>query len=77
MSIHMVSLPAPGGTARSNAFMSALRARLDDFVILNQEPSAAIGEDSLAEALLFANRTASNACTRHGADPAARWELNE
>ena len=58
-----------------DAFMSALLARLDDRGLLNYGTIAALSEDTLGDALAYANRAAALACTRRGADPPTRLQL--
>ena len=58
-----------------DAFMSALLARLDDRGLLNYGEIAALSEDTLTDALAYANRAAALACTRRGADPPTRLQL--
>ena len=58
-----------------DAFMAALLARLDDRSLLNYRAIAAPSEDTLADALAYANRAAALSCTRRGADPPTRLQL--
>ena len=58
-----------------DAFMSALLARLDDRGLLRQNALGTLKEDTLADALAYANRAAALACTRRGADPPTRLQL--
>ena len=58
-----------------DAFMAALLARLDDRGLLRQDALETLKEDTLADALAYANRAAALACTRRGADPPTRLQL--
>ena len=60
-----------------DAFMSALLARLDDGDLLRRDALAMLGEEALTDALVYANRAAAITCTRLGADPPTKRELEE
>lgn len=58
-----------------DAFMSALLARLDDRNLLNNQALKHLTEDPLEDALAYANRAAAITCTRQGADPPTRAQI--
>ncbi len=58
-----------------DAFMSALLAWLDDRGLLRHDMLATLSENTLRDALAYANRAAALACTRRGADPPTRLQL--
>lgn len=58
-----------------DAFMSALLARLDDGDLLNSQALKHLTEDELEDALAYANRAAAITCTRQGADPPTRAQI--
>ena len=58
-----------------DAFMSALLAWLDERGLLNSEAVAALTEDEIADVLAYANIAAAITCTRHGADPPTRRQI--
>ena len=58
-----------------DAFMSALLAWLDERGLLNAEAVAALTEDEIADVLAYANIAAAITCTRHGADPPTRRQI--
>ena len=58
-----------------DAFMSALLAWLDDRGLLRHDMLATLSENTLRDALAYANRAAALACTRLGADPPTRLQL--
>ena len=60
-----------------DAFMATLLARLDDRGLLRQDALETLKEDTLADSLAYANRAAALACTRLGADPPTKRELEE
>jgi len=59
-----------------DAFMSGLLAWLHDGGRLNAERLADLGKDELTEGLTFAARVAAIACTRRGANPPFRAEVD-
>jgi fructokinase len=58
-----------------DAFMSALLARLDDRNILCSQALECLTEGALGDALAYANRYAAITCTRQGADPPTRAQI--
>ena len=58
-----------------DAFMSALLARLDDRDLLQRDALATLGEEVLTDGLEYANRAAAIACTRPGAEPPTRAQI--
>ena len=58
-----------------DAFMSALLAWLDDRDLLRRDALATLGEEALTDAMVFANRVAAITCTRQGADPPTRAQI--
>lgn len=60
-----------------DAFMSALLAWLDERGLLNTEAVAALTEDEIADVLAYANTTAAITCTRRGADPPTRRQIEQ
>ena len=60
-----------------DAFMSALLARLDDKNLLNKDAFATLSQDTITDALAYANLAAAIACTRAGADPPNRVDVVE
>ena len=60
-----------------DAFMSALLARLEDRGLLRTEAVAALTEDEIADVLAYANTAAAITCTRYGADPPTRRQIEQ
>ena len=60
-----------------DAFMSALLARLEDRGLLCTEAVAALTEDEIADVLAYANTAAAITCTRYGADPPTRRQIEQ
>ena len=60
-----------------DAFMSALLARLDDERLLSRDALETLNEDILVDALTYANTAAAVTCTRHGANPPTRCQIEE
>ena len=60
-----------------DAFMSALLEWLEDRGFLHIEAIAAFTEDEIADALAYANTAAAITCTRHGADPPTRRQIDQ
>ncbi|MYE54633.1 MAG: carbohydrate kinase [Chloroflexi bacterium] len=58
-----------------DAFMSALLAWLDDRDLLRRDALATLGEAALTDAMVLANRVAAITCTRQGADPPTRAQI--
>ena len=58
-----------------DAFMSALLARLDERNFLNTNAIAALTENAIADALAYANSAAAIACTRPGAEPPTKAQI--
>ena len=58
-----------------DAFMSALLAWLDDRDLLRRDALATLGGEALTDAMVFANRVAAITCTRQGADPPTRAQI--
>ena len=59
-----------------DAFMAGLLARLDDGGLLRRNALASLPNDALADAMAYANRAAAVACTRPGADPPHKSDMN-
>jgi fructokinase len=59
-----------------DAFMSGLLAALDTTESLSRQRLATISADTLTVALTYAQRVAAITCTRVGADPPWRSELD-
>ncbi len=60
-----------------DAFMSAVLARLEDRGLLHTEAIAVLTEDEIADVLAYANTAAAITCTRHGADPPTRRQIEQ
>ena len=60
-----------------DAFMSAMLARLEDRGLLHTEAIAVLTEDEIADVLAYANTAAAITCTRHGADPPTRRQIEQ
>ncbi len=60
-----------------DAFMSALLARLDDLGLLHRNALSRLKEDAIRCALSYANTAAAITCTRQGADPPTRCEIED
>ena len=60
-----------------DAFMSALLAWLDDGGLLERDALATLDEKTLTGALVYANRAAAIACTRQGANPPTRAQIQQ
>ena len=58
-----------------DAFMSALLAWLDDRDLLGIQTLECVTEGELDDALAYANRSAAITCTRRGADPPKRAQI--
>ena len=60
-----------------DAFMSALLAWLDDGGLLERDALATLDEKTLTGALVYANRAAAITCTRQGANPPTRAQIQQ
>ncbi len=75
-------VPVPGApvdvadtVGAGDAFMSALLAWLDDRDLLSNQALGHLTEGALGDALAYANRSAAITCTRQGADPPTREQI--
>ena len=60
-----------------DAFMSAMLAWLDDRGFLHSEAIGALTEDEIANVLTYANTAAAITCTRPGANPPTRRQMEQ
>ena len=77
-----VGMPAVGvdvkdAVGAGDAFTSALLARLDDQGVLHRDALASLPADAMRDVLSYANTAAAVTCTRRGADPPTRRDIEE
>ena len=75
VSVPGVSVDVADTVGAGDAFMSALLARLDNKDLLSSQTLECLTESALGDALAYANRSAAITCTRQGADPPTRAQI--
>ena len=73
--VHGLPVDVVDTVGAGDAFMSALLAWLDDRDLLSSQALECLTEGTLGDALEYANRSAAITCTRKGAEPPTRAQI--